>query len=170
MPNPAELDELFTTFKASAWRLEVRPSYGIPDEDQSFQAFLAGSPQDLTWFTPWTDLMNLQIRERGKRVERVRVIDQPPSDYLRWEYDLNHLNAEAGEDIRYLPRDLACSIHLPDYDFWIFDDVAVAFMVFAESGEFLGPVVVEDANVTRQHRTYQDTAWELATPFERYSL
>lgn len=171
MPNPADLDELFETFKASAWRLEVRPSYGITGvDDPSFLDFLAGKPQDLSWFTPWTDLMSLQIKERGKRVERVRVMDQPPSDYMRWEYDLNRFNAEAGEDIRYLPRDLARSIHLPDYDFWIFDNAAVAFMVFAESGEFLGPAVVEDANITRQHRAYQDAAWELATPFERYAV
>lgn len=170
MPEPAALDELFRTFAGTAWRLEVRTSYGLLAEDQPYQDFLAGKEPDLGWFTPWLDLMREQITRRGKRVERVRVIDQPPSDYLRWEYYLNRWNAEAGEDIRYLPREVASGLHLPAYDFWIFDGAAVAFMGFAESGELIGPVVVEDQAVTRQHLSYRDAAWQAATPYERYRL
>jgi hypothetical protein len=170
MTEPAALDELFRTFAATASRLEMRASYGLLAEDQPYQDFLAGREPDLAWFTPWLDLMREQITDRDKRVERVRVIDQPPSDYLRWEYYLNRLNAEAGEDIRYLSREVANSLHLPAYDFWIFDSVAVAFMCFAESGEFIGPVLVDDQAVTRQHLSYRDTAWEAAVPYEQYRL
>jgi hypothetical protein len=170
MTDPSHIDELFRTFTASAWRLEVRTSYGLLAMDHPYQAFLAGQTPDLDWFTPWLDLMREQIKDGGKRVERVRVIDQPPSDYLRWEYYLNTFNAEVGEDIRYLPRKRADSLHLPAYDFWIFDDLRVAFMAFADSGAFLGPVVVEDTAVTRQHLAYRDAAWQAATPFAQYCV
>lgn len=170
MTEPAAIDELFRTFKATAWRLEVRTSYGLLAEDQPFQDFLTGKTSDTSWFTPWLDLMREQIKQQGKRVERVRVIDQPPSEYLRWEYHLNQFNHEAGEGIRYLPRALADDLHLPAYDFWIFDSAAVAFMQFDEQGVFVSPVVVEDQAVTRQHLAYRETAWELATPYEHYSL
>jgi uncharacterized protein DUF6879 len=170
MADPGELDELFLTFAATAWRLEARTSYGLLAEDQPYQDFLAGREPDLAWFTPWLDLMRDQVTCRHKRVERVRVIDRPPSDYLRWEYYLNRLNAEAGEDIRYLPREIANSLHLPAYDFWIFDNAIVAFMVFAKAGQFAGPVLVEDQAVTRQHLSYRDAAWQVATPYEQYRL
>lgn len=131
----------------------MRASYGLLADDRPYQDFLAGREPDLAWFTPWLDLMREQIQVGGKRVERVRVIDQPPSDYLRWEIYLNKWNARAGEDIRYLPRPVADSLHLPAYDFWIFDSATVAFMVFAASGEFTGPVPVTDPAVVGQHAT-----------------
>ena len=167
MSDPAAIDELFRTFRSSAWRLEVRTSYGA---DQPFEDFQAGRIPELAWFTPWLDLMREQIQASGKRVERVRVIDQPPSDYLRWEYWLNRYNAEVGEDIRYLPREVAVSLHLPAYDFWIFDDSRVAFMEFDAADAFLGPVIVADEAVTRQHQHYQAVAWKHAIPYESYRL
>jgi Family of unknown function (DUF6879) len=170
MPDPAVLDELFRAFVATAWRLEVRTSYGLLADDRPYQDFLAGREPDLAGLTPWLDLMREQIRGRGKRVERVRVVDRPPSDFLRWEYHVNRWNAEAGEDIRYLTREMADDLHLPAYDFWIFDDAAVAFMVFAGSGEFTGPILVDDEAVTWQHLTYRDVAWQVATPYEQYRL
>jgi hypothetical protein len=163
------LDDLFSTFEHSAWRLEVRASYGLTAEDRPFQQFLANQPVDLAWFEPWLTLMRDQIG-KGKRVERVRVIDQPPSDYLRWEHWLNQFNKSAGEDIRYLPRDVADSLALPSYDFWLFDGGRVAFMQFNEDGEFVGPVVVEDQAVTRQHVAFSEAAWRHAVPYERYSV
>lgn len=168
MTDPAALDGLFRTFASTAWRLEARTWYGLLADDHPYQDFLAGREPDLAWFTPWLDLMREQIQVQGKRVERVRVIDQPPSDYLRWEIYLSKWNAEAGEDIRYLPRQVADRLHLPGYDFWIFDSTAVAFMVFALSGEFTGPVVVTDPAVTRQHLAYRDRAWQAAVPYDRY--
>jgi hypothetical protein len=168
--EPAVLDELFRDFAATAWRLEARISYGMLAEDHPYQEFLAGREPDLGWLTPWLDLMREQIKGAGKRVERVRVVDQPPSDYVRWEHYANKWNADVGEDIRYLHRPVADSLHLPGYDFWIFDSSAVAFMVFAASGEFTGPVVVEDEAVTRQHLVYRDAAWGAAVPYGQYRL
>lgn len=168
MTDPAVLDEIFRTFSSTAWRLEVRTSYGLLAEDHPYQDFLLGKQPDLTWFTPWLHLMREQIQALGKRVERVRVVDQPPSDYLRWEIYLNKWNAEAGEDIRYLPRQVADSLSLPAYDFWIFDNMTVAFMVFAPSGEFTGPALVTDQAVTRQHLAYQDSAWQAAIRYDRH--
>jgi len=89
MSDPALLDELFRTFASTAWRLEVRTSYGLIADDRPYQDFLAGRESDVSSLAPWFNLMRDQIRVRGKRVERVRVVDEPPSQYLRWEFYAN---------------------------------------------------------------------------------
>ena len=167
--GPKALDGLFDTFTRSAWRLEVRSSYGAPSADRPFQQFLEGTSVELAWFKPWLDLVR-RLTGQGKRIERVRIVDQPPSDYLRWEYWLNQFNRDAGEDIRYLPRRVAENLCLPFYDFWIFDERRIAFMQFSGDGEFTGPVVVEDPAVLRQHSVFRRTAWDQAVPYERYRL
>jgi hypothetical protein len=170
MTDPsAALDALFRRFDRTAWRLEVRTSYGITAEDQPFQQFLAGQSADLDWFTPWLELMT-DLTSHGKRIERVRVIDTPPSDYLRWEHYLTRFNQDAGEDIRYLPRLQADELGLPGYDFWVFDDLRIVYVRFDADGRLLHPEVCEDPEVVAAHLAYRDAAWKHAIAYEHYSL
>ncbi|MFF0078040.1 DUF6879 family protein [Streptomyces sp. NPDC005494] len=47
--GPAFL-RLFEDFAHAAFRLEVRTSYGIPEEDEPYRQFLAGEDPGLSWF------------------------------------------------------------------------------------------------------------------------
>ena len=82
--DPAALNRLFLNFSYTAYRLEVRAAYGVAEEDVPYQKYLAGEDPGTQWLKPWLDLMAEQAQQ-GKRVRRVRVVDDPPSDYLRWE-------------------------------------------------------------------------------------
>ncbi|WP_406501621.1 hypothetical protein OHA04_27810 [Streptomyces sp. NBC_01590] len=160
--------QLFRDLRHAAFRLEVRTSYGIPDEDEPYRLFLAGGDPGLDWFAPWLDLMREETGA-GKRVERVRVIDSPPSDYLRFELWGTPHNLAAGEDIRYLDRDQAEAAGLPDYDFWLFDARTVARLQFGEHDRFLGVVLSDDPEDVLRHVQWREAAWHHAITFETYS-
>lgn len=166
--DPDDFLRLFSEFTHTAYRLEVRRAYGVPDEDIPFQRFLAGEDPGVDWLRPWLDLMARQTGQ-GKRVERVRVVDEPPSDYLRWEIANTPHNLGAGEDIRYLSRPRAVSLGLPDYDYWVFDSSLLVQLRFAEdSDRFLGFETSEDPAELVRHAQWRDAAWHYALTFESY--
>ncbi|MGO4747289.1 DUF6879 family protein [Streptomyces sp. 2MCAF27] len=159
--------QLFRDFQHTAYRLETRASYGIPEEDEPYRRFLAGDDPGLDWFEPWLALMR-EESGKGKRVERVRIIDEPPSDYLRFELWGTPHNLAAGEDIRYLTRPEAGQLGLPGYDYWLFDSRTVARLQFGEHDRFLGVTLSHDPVDIQCHTQWRDAAWRYAVTFEQY--
>jgi hypothetical protein len=167
--NKNSFDELFTRFRHTAFRLEVRTKYGVAEEDAAFQSFLAGKTVGTEWFQPWLDLMRKQTA-RGKRIERVRIVDRPPSDYLRFEISNTEHNLDAGEDIRYLLRHDAEALALPHHDFWLFDDDLVVSLQFSdEDDRFLGFSTSRAQHVVREHAEWRNLAWKRALDFTSYT-
>lgn len=160
--------DLFRQFEHTAYRLEVRTIYGVPEEDEPFQRFLAGEDPSTDWFEPWLALMREQTSQ-GKRVERVRVVDEPPSDYLRFEIWGTPHNLAAGEDIRYLTRSRANELGLPNEDTWLFDSKRLARLHFDGQNRPLGASLHEDLAELVQYNYWRDTAWHYAETFDTYS-
>ncbi len=112
------------------------------------------------------------IRERtadGQRMERVRVVSEPHSDYTRFGLVLATHNTAAGEDIRYLPRHQAADLDLPDHDFWLVDSTTVLILSFAEDDVLLGADLVTDPAVVVKHCYYRDVARHYAVPWQKYA-
>lgn len=162
--DPDAFQRLFEDFQHAAFKLEVRRSYGLASEDEPFQAFLTGEDPGIEWFRSWLDLMKAETA-KGKRVERVRVVDEPPSDYLRFEISVTPHNLAAGEDIHYLARARAAELALPQYDFWLFDSQVVAFLHFTDDDRFVGFTTTEDPAEVLKHCQWRDRAWTRATRF-----
>ncbi|MFD9445905.1 DUF6879 family protein [Streptomyces sp. NPDC060006] len=158
---------LFQDAAHTAFRLEVRTAYGIPEEDEPYRRFLNGDDPGTDWFEPWLNLMREETGH-GKRVERVRVIDQPPSDYLRFLLWGTPYNLAAGEDIRYLTRPEAQRQALPGYDYWLFDSRTVARLQFGEHDRFLGVLLSDEPADVLRHVQWRDAAWHHAVTFEQY--
>lgn len=95
----------------------------------------------------------------GRRFARVRVVSMPLSDYNRWSYVIAQHNITAGEDIRYLIRERAEEVALPDHDYWLFDSRKLLIMRFDEADRFLGGEIVEDSAEIVQHNYWRDAAW-----------
>src|SRR4051812_43366035 len=77
---------------------------------------------------------------RGVDFRRARVVSEPLSSYVRFEYDVTpHANLAAGERVRWLPRGRASGLRLPGNDFWLVDDVLL-FSLFAGDGARVGTV------------------------------
>lgn len=160
-------DQLFRSFARSAFHLEVEDTYRTPDEAGPLAAFLAGRPDDLHWHRAWLDLVR-DVVSGGRSVARVRVVTVPHVDYTQWGLTIAPHNIAAGEDVRWLPRQLVAGDELTTDDFWLFDDERVAFTVFEPDGRFAGGATTEDPVIVDRCRRARDRAWDLAIPHERY--
>nr|MDT0662104.1 hypothetical protein [Micromonospora sp. DSM 115978] len=165
--DPDAFQKLFLNFEHAAFKFEVRRAYGVRSEDLPFQQFLQGHDPGIEWLREWLDLMESQISTR-KRVERVRVVDDPPSDYLRFEISITPHNLAVGEDIRYLDRDLAEELGLPHHDFWLFDSRKLAVLHFGDDDTFLGFETIDGVHDILQHCYWRDVAWTRAVRFTDY--
>lgn len=167
MPNQitdAEFAEQLRTFERSAFRLELQREYREPSEADTLARFLAGNPQDPTevpglrdWFTQIADLTS-----RGRRIERVRVHDEPLTDYQRWERWIGAWNIRAGETIRYLTRQQAHDVDLlpaaGTTDWWLLDDSRLILMHFDEVGHRVANELTTDPALIEQACTWRDLA------------
>jgi hypothetical protein len=154
-----EFRRLFETFEHTAFRLEVRDRYNAPYEDDSLQKFLAGEPEEIDdRFGDWLALVRLATTE-GRRFSRVRVVSLPLSDYSRYGIAYARYTNEAGDHIRYLTRDRARAIGLPDHDYWLFDSRKIARLHFDDDDDhLLGVEVIEDPAEVVQHNYWRDAA------------
>jgi hypothetical protein len=109
----------------------------------------------------WLAMVRHAAKE-GRRFARVRVVSMPLSDYNHWSYVIAQHNIAAGEDIRYLIRERAEEVELPNHDYWLFDSRKLLIMRFDEADRFLGGEIVEDAAEIVQHNYWRDTAWHHA--------
>ncbi|MFC4535419.1 DUF6879 family protein [Sphaerisporangium dianthi] len=164
---------LMTRFRHTAFRLELRDRYNVPAEQERWQAFLSGDTATLERLNAeqratWMSVIRAATFA-GKRVERVRVVTEPPTDYIRFELTLNAGNAEAGEDIRYLPRHQTAGLDLPRVDYWLFDSRYAVVLPFDEDDVLLDMELVDDPATVVAFASGWDTAWHNAIPYPIYA-
>ncbi|AZM51740.1 hypothetical protein DMA15_03405 [Streptomyces sp. WAC 01529] len=165
--SPEEFGRLFETFEHTAWHLETRRGYASDREDPDFGAFL--STGRVTWDldSAWNRNIRDQV-DSGKRVGRVRVVDNPPTDGQRFLLGYGAVNVASGEDVGCLWRADAQRISLPEEDFWIFDSRLVAVLHFDE-GDVLTSIetITEPAEVVR-YSMARDAAVHHAIPYKDF--
>lgn len=115
-----EFENLFRTFKHTAWRLETRRRYASDEATDTYRQFLETGTAEWDPQDPYCGLIRAQTAQ-GKRVERVRIVDQPPTTGQLYLLDNAKRNSALGEDIRNLWRTGAERSQLPAEDFWLFD-------------------------------------------------
>jgi hypothetical protein len=141
--------------------LEVRERYNAPREAESFRMFLDGEPDNLAWAESWFSMIR-EATAAGRRFSRVRVVSVPLSDYSRFGLWASQFTNAAGEDIRYLTRNVAQGVKLPEHDYWLFDSRKLVEMHFGEDDRFLGAEIVEGPAVIVEHNYWRDAAWHWA--------
>jgi hypothetical protein len=151
-----------------AFHLEQRDTYNVASEDDAFGRWLRGDPDEYAWHEDWLGFVRAATAA-GVEVQRVRLASQPHTDYIRWGLEVSPLNIGAGEDIRYLARDLADDIELPEEDFWLFDDDALILSVFSADGRTGGFARPSSAALLRQCIAVRDELWKRAVPYSQYA-
>jgi hypothetical protein len=163
------LEELLRSCERSALHLEMRDGY--MRGDPMFVAWQAGHHADRadreSWWRPWLDVM-AQTVDRGVDLRRARIVSEPVSEYIRFEYDVTFTNIAAGEQVRWLSRRRATDIALPGNDFWLFDDKVVLVNHFTGEGDWAGAEVTTDPVVAKLCGAAFAMVWERATPHEDY--
>jgi hypothetical protein len=167
-----EFLDLFRRMRHSAYRLELRDRYNVTAETDRWNAFQSSDWARLDELNrvqraPWMRLIG-EATSRGKTVERVRVVSEPPTDYIRFELRLNAGNAEVGEDIRYLPRQETVGMELPGEDYWLFDSEAAVVLRFDEDDVMTGMELVDAPSTIDRYCMGRVTAWRYAVPYSQY--
>jgi hypothetical protein len=165
-------DALLAGLEREAVHLELRDVYSLASEAQRFADFLATGRRDHEAEAParryWTDLIR-SLRSGGRTVRRARVVSEPVTDYIRYEWAGTDPIVAAGEDIRWLPRRLASGFALPGNDFWLFDDQTVVFTVFTGDGDVAERQLTTDPAAVELCRSAFEAVWSVATPHEEYT-
>jgi hypothetical protein len=164
-------DSFLATYHSEALHLEMRDIYATDIERSRFQTWLRGEPldpeQEAEWWRQWFDLMRAN-REAGKTLRRLRIVSEPVTDYIRFEW-LDAFNlVKAGEDVRWLPRRRTSKLLLPGNDYWLFDGKTVAFTHFSGDGHVLDHEMTADAGVVQTCKTAFEAAWAVAVPHNEY--
>lgn len=164
-----EYDEFQALVRASkrAFHLELRDTYNVRSEDEPFDRFLRGEPDDYEWLSDWLRFVR-EVTLAGATVQRVRIVSLPHADYTRWGFVVARQSIAAGEDIRYLPRHLTNDIDFPAEDYWLFDDETLVWSVFSDDGRTGGFASEFSAGRIAHCRAVRDEVWSRAIPFSEY--
>jgi hypothetical protein len=147
----------------------VRDRYDADYENESLRKFLAGETDDLPWMQDWLAMIR-EATQAGKRFARVRVVSLPLTDYSRFGVWCAQFTNGAGEDIRYLTRDVADAEGLPHHDYWLFDSRKLVRMHFADDDAFIGAELIEGAAEIVQHSYFRDVAWHRAVRRDDFAI
>jgi hypothetical protein len=166
MAEPTSFD-LFRSTARNAMHLEMRDSY-VPD-DPDWLAWQAGERFDPA--ERWRDWFEL-VREttgRGVEIRRARIVSEPVSEYVRFEYDVTSAhNVAAGESVRWLPRHRCAGLTVPPCDFWVFDEKVVIWNHFGGDGSWVGEELDGDAEVAELCVASFEAVWDRAVPHGEY--
>ncbi len=161
--------ELFRAAVRSANHLELHDTYTPDDPDwlqwRSGQRF---NPAE-RW-VDWFDLMTATTA-RGVAVRRLRIVSEPVTDYVEFEYDVTGAhNIAAGEQVRWLPRHNAARLLLPPTDFWVFDTTTVVLNQWDGYGNWVGEDRCDDPSLAALYDLAFQAAWDIAVPHQDYRL
>jgi hypothetical protein len=149
----------------------MRDSYML--DDPAFLAWQHGHRLDPaardSWWRPWLDVV-AAASGRGVAMRRARIVSEPISDYVRYEYDGTFTNVAAGEEVRWLPRRRTVDLLVPGVDLWIFDNDLVILNHFTGDGQWADPgmELCRDSLVIKQCAAAFEAVWDRAVPHEHY--
>jgi hypothetical protein len=135
----------------AAWRTGYRHDPADPD----------------VWWDSWLEGMR-QTTRRGVDVRRARIVSEPVSEYIRFEYDVTLRNIAAGENVGWLSRRRTTDIPLPGNDFWLFDNESLLVNHFSGDGDWTDTELVHDPATAKLCSAAFEAVWDRATPHEEY--
>ncbi|MFF2328342.1 MULTISPECIES: DUF6879 family protein [unclassified Streptomyces] len=157
---------MFAKLKHSAWRLETRRRYASDEETDTYRQFLAEGRVDWDLDDPWCTGRRDQSA-LGKRFERVRILDEPPTPGQRYLLDNARRNTAVGENILVLARSRADELHLPQEDFWIFDSRVVALLHHNDADEMTGVELITNPVDVLRYAQVREAAAHHAVPYDQ---
>lgn len=164
-------DRFLRTYAREAVHVEMRDVYATDIEKSRFQTWLRGEPLDpeseAEWWRWWFELMDRNTSE-GKVLRRLRIVSEPVTQYIRFEWLDAAKLVEAGEHVRWLPRRKASTLLLPGNDYWMFDRETVVFTHFSGDGHVLDHEITRDPGLVAACGAAFDAAWQVATPHHEY--
>jgi hypothetical protein len=169
--NPADIGAVLATATRSAFHLEQRDTwqrFGAADT-ASYEGFLSTGMADAGFLNGWLATVR-EAAARGVEFRRLRIVSEPVTDYIRWEYALTPANLAAGEQVRWLPRSRCLDLLVVPVDFWVVDGRLVRFGLFTGNGGLAGEVTQEDPEIVKTVAGCFEDAWERGIPHSDYHI
>lgn len=170
--SPDEFDALFDRFRRSAFRLETLPAYLVDEEAARIAAFKAGEarPERSVRTNPWLARIAWTTVADGKDWRRIRVLDDPLTDYQQYQLP-GYLESQAcGDQVRIIGRD-----DIPgESDYWLFDasdsgdGASAVILSYDPAGRFLGFDPVPAPGEVARLSAFALRCWEYARPLNHY--
>jgi hypothetical protein len=163
-------DQMLRGFDHTAFRLETLQHYGLGYEDEPLSRFLAGEPRPHGHVLgDWIDLVQ-DACAAGKRMQRVHVVVEPLSPYMRYELAWPYADSvAAGEDIQIIPIGQGeWPVGLPKHDFWLYDSNRVGVLHYDPEGHLYRVEMVRDPVEVVRHSVWRDIAMHQAIPWAEY--
>lgn len=132
-------ENLFSSFKESAFRLQTLPTYDVEFEKADFARFKAGKPCGTDRMAAsWYRTINQHV-EAGRQWENIHLLPRKLTPYLRYLIDWGYVfQSSAGADIAFIFKEKAKDEWLNVRDFWLFDNQQLVWMHYDEANKYLG--------------------------------
>lgn len=154
------VDEIFGA-QSYAWRWEQQPTYWIGYEQTRVQAFLDGRLDAAVDHPRRSEYLGSvrRLTAQGRRLGRVRVVDQPATGYQRWLQWMDVDARAAGEDIHYLARPVLQMMGHPPFepsaDWWLVDGERLLVLRFDDEGRCTSRELIVDEPEVRLARLWR---------------
>lgn len=144
-------------------KLELRDNYAI--DATAMDAWRRGGAAEARKLVrPYAEQLAPKIAAGEKVLRRVKVISEPPSEYMRQALDVAGELVEAGEDIRWLPRRLTSTLFLPGNDFFVLDARTVIFNVLDGDDGRAEQQLYDEPGLVADCLEAFESAWRVAVP------
>ncbi|MGH3694898.1 MAG: DUF6879 family protein [Pseudonocardiaceae bacterium] len=170
LPGSEAFGALFHSFAHSVFRLETLQSYRSARDRDLLNRFVAGEPKPPDPAKArWTSMIASNVQS-GKTVQRVHVVREPLTDYLRFELTWGYEpNVAVGEDVRIIAiGQNSWPADLPQHDFWLFDSAELYDMHYDDDQVWLGAGHVTDPKRIVDACRWRDAALHYGTPWSVY--
>ena len=159
------LRDLLGDARRRALHLELRDFYG---GSPAFAAWLDWRPRMRTVADDeWADTL-APLVARGGDLRRARIVSEPVSAFIRYEYEATeHAAIAAGERVRWLPRRRATDLAVPPVDFWLIDE-SVLFNHFSGDGDLVDTELTHTPEVVSLCEQAFEQVWSRSTDHEDY--
>jgi hypothetical protein len=146
----------------SALRAELQPQYWVAGERAAFEAFLQARPAPPPEGTQaWLDRAR-SLAAQGVHLHRIRIHQDPPTDYQRWVRAFSAEHETAGDRIDYLTTsqaDAAGLLGVAARDWWLFDNERLVVLTHNEEGRRIHAELMTEKQELDRARAW----WDLAT-------
>ncbi|MEK6846213.1 MAG: DUF6879 family protein [Nanoarchaeota archaeon] len=171
MANISLMEEAWKSARKNIFRLEAIPEYNIPEDLVSFKKWKQGKSDLDEASKKWLENLS-KTGWRGVRMQRVRVVSLPLSEYIKYEIDFWKYSIKNGEEILFLEdkkyRTAIQNIDFELRDFWMFDDKVSIIFHYDETGDFVKEEPVADQRVIKKHLELKQKMLQLAIPMGEF--
>lgn len=164
-------EKVWNKAQKNIFRLEAIPEYNVPEDLVLFNKWKQSKLESDKAFLKWLEGLN-KTKERGVKMQRVRIVSLPFSDYIKYEIDFWKHSTKQGENILFLEakryEHIKQKFNFEPKDFWIFDDKILIIFHYDEKGDFVKEKLIPDKETIKKYVELKRELLDHAIPMDEF--